>query len=135
MYIGDTPEQLSVKLANAIDVIIVGDLTFSKKDIVALQAERDALAAQTDALRIAMDDILEDMQVGLELNGEDCALWKTKIMLLLSKAPQQHLAAHDAEVTAKAVLEFAARLLVNQKVDVINYAKVEADQLRAEINT
>lgn len=121
------------KCANSEPCATFCEAIATRKMFKQLQGERDALAAQANSLRIALDDILEDMQVGLELNGEDCALWKTKITLLLSKSPQHHLAAHDAEVAEKAVLEFAAKLLVNQKLDVIDYAKAEADQLRAKV--
>lgn len=82
----------------------------------------------------------------LQVERDALAEWKNKIEFLAACAVvcegklsdktmsemMQISSAHDAEVAAKAVLEFSAKLLVNQKVDVIDCAKVEADQLRAK---
>lgn len=93
-----------------------------------LKAERDALAAQVGAFA-AMIIEARIADESKDFLGSD---WHERSDGLMVSIPEQHLAAHDAEVGAKAVLEFAAKLLVNQKVDVIDCAKVESDQLRAK---
>ncbi len=50
------------------------------------------------------------------------------VQVALRVAPQQSLAEHDAEV----VLKFAARLLSNHKIDVIDEAKLDANKLRQQ---
>lgn len=124
MYIGDTPEQLSVKLANAIDVIIVGDLTFSKKDIVALQAERDALAAQVEALK---------NELTLSTDQNDLLLDEFVRVKLLTDNEEIHGLCERAHVRMQQKVSVIDRNF--KQAEEIKQLKSQVDQLRAEINT
>lgn len=50
LFLGDTPEQLNVKCANWVDVLVIDGKAYTTQNVENLLVERDALAAQVEAL-------------------------------------------------------------------------------------
>lgn len=88
----------------------------------------DALVARSKAMRKQLEYFVSE---SFEWNDPHDSMIDD-IHRLLDATPQHHLASHDAEVAAKAILEFSATLLVNEKIDVIYFAKSEADEIRTK---
>lgn len=76
------------------------DLIKAELELERVTSERDALAAQVSALKNHLSIF------GKTETLEDAVQWEDDISFLINQPPQQHLAAHDAEVSAKAVEDF-----------------------------
>lgn len=98
----------------------------------ALQAEHDALALENKKLKMFGAEVDAIMRNQDNIWSRQISALCEKVDFAINQDIKLLLAAHDAEVAAKAVLEFAAKLLVNSKVDAIDFAKVESDKLRAK---
>ena len=155
--IGDTPESLgSVTTANA---LVIDGKVFTKEQVIALQAERDEqaqrirelerdngrLQACGDAACVRLKEVIAERDA---LFSAYCALHdaclqllegyngaKQAIKIAIELRPEQHLAAHDAEVaekTAKHIID-KCQLIVS-KVPAVNFMDAKSFQCEAVKN-
>lgn len=99
-------------------------------------AERDALAASNNKLTDALfkianwNECTAEFRMNYGSNGER-DFYRGIAQSVLHESPQHHLAAHDAEVAAKAVEDAAKRLMCGWVIkydDLLEYA----DELRTK---
>ena len=76
----------------------------------ALQAERDSLAAQVVIMRSTLEKARPHVRTCYKQGYAEWSDFEA-VTSALEFLPQHHLAAHDAEVAAKAVLEFSEHLV------------------------
>lgn len=122
IIIGNTPEQLgSVTTANA---LIIDGKVFTKEQVIALQAERDALAAQVGAFAAMIIEV-RSTDESKDFLGSD---WHERSDALIASTPEHHLAAHDAEVAKAAFIE-GARQAAHNEIGWFGYGVNECAEL------
>jgi hypothetical protein len=109
---------------------MLNEIVRLEQNLEAMKAERDALAAQVEALRDAGNEVYEELQQWAltESHEETSRVFRTWL-----KARKQTPAACLAQVRAEAVSEFAEFLFVKKGLNVKDIAKTEAERIGQEV--